>query len=150
VGAGIPPTDSQRVLRALELLDSGHAPPPPAGAPSRLWTEDTRHPTLLAALTMDRARLGERIDARVDAMIENGAQEEVLAAAQAGASATARKALGFEELLNGDVAAMKSRTRRYAKRQLTWLRKLPGVTRIDVTDRSPEDVAQEIHAALRS
>jgi tRNA dimethylallyltransferase len=150
VAAGIPPTDSQRVLRALELLDSGHDPPPPAGAPSRLWTQDTRHPTLLAALVMDRARLAERIDARVDAMVENGAREEVRAAAQAGASATARKALGFEELLRGDVDAMKTRTRRYAKRQLTWLRKLSGVTRIDVTHRSPEDVADEVHAALRS
>jgi tRNA dimethylallyltransferase len=148
VAAGIPPTDAQRVLRALELLDSGHEPPPPAGAPSRLWTADTRHPTLLVALVMDRQRLAERIDARVDAMLAAGAREEVRAAAAAGASATARKALGFEELLRGDVAAMKVRTRRYAKRQLTWLRKLPGVHTIDVTDRPPEDVAAEIHAKI--
>ena len=41
---------------------------------------------------------------------------------------TARKALGFEELLVGDVEAMKRRTRNYARRQLTWMRKLAGVT----------------------
>ena len=59
----------------------------------------------------------------------------------AGASETARKALGFEELLAGDVDAIKRRTRNYAKRQLTWLRKLPDVELVDVTDRSPDEVA---------
>ena len=44
---------------------------------------------------------------------------------------------------------MKTQTRRYAKRQLTWMRKLPGVTPIDVTAREPADVAAELHAALR-
>jgi len=74
----------------------------------------------------------------------------VRAAAAAGASPTARRALGFEELLRGDVDAMKVRTRRYAKRQLTWMRKLPGVRVIDVTGRDPADVAEELHAALRA
>ena len=67
---------------------------------------------------------------------------------QAGASATARKALGFQELLDGDVEAMKTHTRRYAKRQLTWLRKLPGAHLIDITDRTPEDVAAELVAII--
>ena len=49
--------------------------------------------------------------------------------------ALARQALGFEELLRGDAEAMRVRTRRYAKRQLTWLRKLPGAHVIDVTGR---------------
>ena len=62
----------------------------------------------------------------------------------AGASATARKALGFEELLAGDVEAMKRRTRNYAKRQLTWMRKLPGLKTIDTSDRSADAVAAEI------
>jgi tRNA dimethylallyltransferase len=97
---------------------------------------------------MDRRELAERIDARVDAMVAAGALDEVRAAAAAGASSTARKALGFEELLRGDVEAMKTKTRRYAKRQLTWLRKLPGVEPIDVTGRAPEDVAAEIQAMI--
>jgi tRNA dimethylallyltransferase len=49
----------------------------------------------------------------------------------AGASPTARKALGFEELLRGDVDAMKRRTRNYAKRQLTWMRRLEGANLLD-------------------
>jgi tRNA dimethylallyltransferase len=144
--ARIAPTDSTRVTRALELLDAGH--PPPAG--DQLWTEATRVPTVLAALVMDRAELYARIDARVDAMLAAGAADEVRAAAAAGASATARKALGFEQLLAGDVDAMKQATRRYARRQLTWLRKIksPPALRIDVTGRGPEDVAREIRAAL--
>jgi tRNA dimethylallyltransferase len=49
-----------------------------------------------------------------------------------GASRTARKALGFEELLTGDFDAMKRRTRNYAKRQLTWMRRLEGAELVDV------------------
>ena len=58
VAAGIAPTDRQRIIRAHELLAAGHEPPPPAHAPSQLWTTHTRHPTLLAALVMDRDELG--------------------------------------------------------------------------------------------
>ena len=74
-------------------------------------------------------------------MVAAGAGEEVRAADAAGASDTARKALGFAELLTGDVEAMRRRTRNYAKRQLTWMRKLPGVELVDVTGRDPADVA---------
>ena len=47
-------------------------------------------------------------------------------------------------LLAGDVEAMKRRTRNYAKRQLTWMRKLPGAELVDVTGRQPDDVAAEL------
>jgi tRNA dimethylallyltransferase len=129
-------------LRAA-LSDLDFKPPPPGG-PSQLWSEDMRRPTLLAGLTMEREALYARIDARVDAMLAAGAREEVRRAHAAGASQTARKALGFEELLAGDVEAMKRHTRNYARRQLTWMRKLAGVQTIDVTDRDPGDVAREI------
>jgi len=131
-------------VRALELADRGV--PAPAG--DQLWTRATRHPTLLAALVMDRTELYRRIDARVEAMLAVGAAEEVRRAAAAGASPSARQALGFEELLRGDAEAMRVRTRRYAKRQLTWLRKLPGAHVIDVTGRAPAAVAAELRAAL--
>jgi tRNA dimethylallyltransferase len=75
-------------------------------------------------------------------MVADGAEREVRRAGAAGASATARKALGFEELLTGDLEAMKRRTRNYARRQLTWMRKLAAVHVIDVTDRSPQQVAE--------
>jgi tRNA dimethylallyltransferase len=147
--AGVAPSDGRRIVRALELLEGGVEPPPAAGGDSQLWTADTRHPTLLAGLVMDRDALAERIDRRVDAMLAAGARDEVLRAAAQGASATARQALGFEELIAGDVAAMKARTRRYAKRQLTWMRKLPGVRTIDVTGREAQDVAGELHGMIR-
>jgi tRNA dimethylallyltransferase len=139
---GIEPNDRQRVVRALELLDLGELEPPEG--PSQLWSEELRHPTLLAGLTMDRAALYAAIDARVEAMVAAGVREEVRRAYAAGASQTARKALGFDELLAGDVEAMKRRTRNYAKRQQTWMRKLAGVRIIDVGGRHPAAVAREI------
>ncbi|MGH2865473.1 MAG: tRNA (adenosine(37)-N6)-dimethylallyltransferase MiaA [Solirubrobacteraceae bacterium] len=139
---GIDPNDRQRIVRALELSDLGELEPP--DAPSELWSEEMRHPTLLVGLTMEREALYELIDTRVEAMVEAGALEEVRRAHAAGASETARRALGFEELLSGDVEAMKRRTRNYAKRQLTWMRKLAGVRVLDVTGRDPSAVAAEI------
>jgi tRNA dimethylallyltransferase len=140
----IDPRDRTRIVRSLELLELGELEPP--AGPNQLWTAATRHPTRLIGLVMDRAALYERIDARVDAMLEAGAANEVRAANAAGASETARKALGFDELLAGDVEAMKRRTRNLARRQLTWMRKLAGVEVVDVTERDPEDVAGELLA----
>ncbi len=136
------PADRSRVIRALELLELGELPRP--DGPSRLWTEETRHPTLLVGLVMERQALYRRIDRRVEEIVAAGAEAEVSRADAARASLTARKALGFEELLAGDVEAMKRRSRRYAKRQLTWMRKLAGVTEIDVTGRGAAEVAREI------
>jgi tRNA dimethylallyltransferase len=130
--AGVEPTDRTRIVRALELLEMGEEPAP-AGPESRLWTAELRRPTLLFGLTMERERLYEQIDARTEAMVAAGAADEVRRANAAGASPTARKALGFEELLRGDVEAMKRRTRNYAKRQLTWMRRLEGVELVDVS-----------------
>jgi tRNA dimethylallyltransferase len=138
----IEPADRQRVVRALELLDAGELEPPEGQ--SELWTAEMRRPTLLIGLVMERERLYARIDARVQGMIAGGVQDEVRRANAGGASATARKALGFEELLSGDVEAMKRRTRNYARRQLTWMRKLASVTELDATDRSAEDLADEV------
>ena len=146
VAQAIEPSDRSRVVRALELAELGELEEPPEE--SQLWTAETRRPTLLFGLVMDRAELYRKIDARVDRMLEQGAAEEVRRAGAAGASRTARKALGFDELLAGDVEEMKRRTRNYAKRQLTWMRKLAGVRTIDVTGRRALDVAGEIVRVL--
>ena len=142
--AEIDPNDQRRIVRSLELLEAGELEPPTE--PSQLWTEETRWPTLLVGLTMEREALYARIDARVEAMLQHGAQAEVLAANAAGASPTARKALGFEDLLSDDIEAMKRHTRNYARRQLTWMRKLAGVRLIDMTDLSPQQAAREVVA----
>lgn len=117
---------------------------PPGAEDNELWAEETRHPTVIAGLTMDRAALYERIDARVEQIVAAGGAEEVRRAEAASPSRTARKALGYEELLRGDIETLKKRTRNYARRQLTWMRKMANVHTIDRTDRSDEDVAAEI------
>jgi tRNA dimethylallyltransferase len=157
----VDPHDRHRIVRELELLDVGEAEAaggsgwregldaaPAARTPSQLWTAATRHPTLLVGLTMEREALRTRIDARVEALVAAGAGDEVRRAHAAGASPTARKALGFAELLAGDAEAMRRRTRQLAKRQETWMRKLAGVHRIDVTGRDADAVAAEIEALL--
>ncbi len=138
----IDPNDGRRVVRSLELLEAGQLKP--RSGPSELWSEELRHPTLLVGLVMDRTALYEAIDERVDRMVRLGAVQEVRSAERAGASQTARRALGFADLLEGDVDAMKRRTRNYARRQLTWMRKLGAVQVIDVTGRDPGALAREI------
>jgi tRNA dimethylallyltransferase len=138
----IAPTDRQRIVRALELDAIGALEPPQEA--NQLWTGEMRHPTRLIGLVMEREALYARIEARVDAMVAAGAVEEVRAAHAAGASPSARQALGFDELLQGDIDAMKRRTRNYAKRQLTWMRKLPNVELVDVTGREPGEIALDL------
>jgi len=140
--AEIDPNDRQRIVRALELFDLGELEPPEG--PSQLWSRELRHPTLLVGLMMERAALYAAIDERVEEMLRREAREEVVRANATGASDTARRALGFQELLEGDVERMKQRTRNYAKRQLTWMRKLPDVTLVDVSERTPDSVAGEV------
>lgn len=141
LAATIDPNDPRRTIRALETLEQGESAAD--RTENRLWTDDMRVPTQLFSLVMDREILYERIEQRVDRMVEGGAINEVESAAII-AGKTARQALGFNELLEGDVETMKIKTRRYAKRQLTWLRKLAGATEIDVTERASRDVALEI------
>jgi tRNA dimethylallyltransferase len=119
----------------------------PAGAQdSELWSPETRHPTTIFGLDMDRGQLYERIDARTEAIVAAGAEEEVRRAEALGPSRTARKALGFDELLSGDVERMKKRSRNYARRQLTWMRKIPNLRTIDRTGRTDAEVAPKIVA----
>lgn len=143
--ARIEPGDRQRIVRSLELLEAGELEPPEEE--SQLWTGEVRHPTLLVGLVMERRSLYDRIERRVDEMVAAGAEEEVRRAADAGASATARKALGFEQLLASDPAGMKRRSRHYARRQLTWMRKLAGIRVFDTSGQDPAATASRILAA---
>jgi tRNA dimethylallyltransferase len=124
---------------ALAELSLVKAAPEAEG--SELWSPETRHPTTIFGLDMDRPRLYERIDARTEAIVAAGAEDEVRRAEALGPSRTARVALGFDELLAGDLEAMKQRSRNYARRQLTWMRKIPNLVAIDRTDLSDAEVA---------
>jgi tRNA dimethylallyltransferase len=121
---------------------------PSGSEDSELWSPQTRRPTTLFGLDMERSRLYERIDARTEAIVAGGAEEEVRRAEALGPSRTARKALGFDELLSGDVEQLKKRSRNYARRQLTWMRKIPNLRAVERTDRSDAQVAEQIAATL--
>jgi tRNA dimethylallyltransferase len=145
----VDPNDRKRIARLTELARAGIEAEPDS---ERLWTAELRHPSLLVGLTMDREELARRIDLRVDEMIAAGAAEEVREAAEAGPSRTARAALGFEQLLaeiDGapsveTIEAIKASHRAYARRQLTWMRRMVGVVLVDRTTRSDAEVAGTI------
>jgi tRNA dimethylallyltransferase len=143
--AGVDPNDRKRIARLTELTRAGIEP---ARSSDRLWTAELRHPTLLVGLSMARGQLGERIDARVDEMVASAAGDEARRAAASGASRTARAALGFEDLLNGNPRAMKRAHRQYARRQLTWMRRMEDVVVVDRTARDDADVAEKILGLL--
>jgi tRNA dimethylallyltransferase len=151
----------RRVLRALELaLVQPGGPSPPAGEYGRLWLPGTRYPYILFALEEEREVLRRRVDERVPAMIAAGAVQEVAALLAAGTpSRTVAQAIGVRELsdhlagigsLDEAVAAMQSRTRRFVRRQTTWMRKLPDAVRIRVSGRPPAAVADEIAGTFRN
>lgn len=127
----IHPHNVKRVIRALEMHDEGVCYADQASGFSRP-REMFEHVSY--ALTMDRARLYERIDKRVDVMMSNGLLDEVrhLVEVGAGDALTSRQAIGYKELidyldggcsLDSAVDLIKQRSRRYAKRQLTWCRR---------------------------
>lgn len=136
-------------LRAA-LAELSLAKVPPESGESELWSPETRHPTTIFGLDMDREQLYERIGARTDAIVAGGAVEEAHRADALGPGRTARKALGFDELLAGDIEEMKKRSRNYARRQLTWMRKIPNLHWIDRTGLSDEQVAGQIAIGCRA
>ena len=139
---GVHPNDRKRIARALELQRAGLDPPPPGGG--ELWTAELRHPTLLVGLTMDRDALAARIAERARAIAASGAADEARAAEEAGVSRTARAAIGFDELLAGDLEAYERAQRAFARRQLTWMRRLEGAQVIDRTDLDDAAVADRV------
>jgi tRNA dimethylallyltransferase len=141
--------DRKRVVRALELSDAGHSLAP---THNRLWTEDTRLPTTIFALDLPVEELDRRIDARTRAMADAGAADEARAAWELPLSDTARKVLGLEQFAtlpeDEAIAAVAHATRRLARNQQQWLRKMPGVVRLD-GNRPAAEVADEIIALGR-
>lgn len=144
--ARVHPNDRKRLVRALELTDSGRSLAPAA---DRLWTEDTRLPTTIVVLDLALEELDRRIEERTRAMVEGGAVEEAHRAWSRPLSKTARHILGLEELatlpVDEAVAALAQATRRLARYQRKWLRRMPNVVTLD-GNRSAEEVADDIVA----
>lgn len=152
----IHPHNVRRVVRALEMLDEGVS----YARQSAGFSESREHyPSLQFALTMDRARLYARIDARVDAMMRAGLLDEVRGLMDAGAAdaLTSRQAIGYKELIDAlegrctigeAVDLIKLRSRRYAKRQLSWFRRDPRITWLDMDVLDADGAARLIVDAL--
>ena len=135
-------TDGYRAGRAVALGEAGGDASPGTG----FWESPLRRKTLLFGLLRDREELYGRIDRRVDRMVDAGAAADV-ARLDAVASATARQVIGFEELPEGRIDDMKSRTRRYAKRQLTWMRRMQLTETFDLSSGNPSEAAAAVARA---
>ncbi len=144
------PNDRRRIVRALELAEAGASLAP---GTNRLWTEETRHPTLAVGLDVPVEILNRRIEERTLRMVERGVVEEVAAALAGPLSSTARKVIGLEEFAtlprDEAMAAVALRTRQYAAYQRKWLRRVPGVVSVRA-DRPPDAVADEILEMARA
>jgi tRNA dimethylallyltransferase len=142
--ARLHPNDRRRVVRALELTELGSSLLPEA---DRLWTAETRHPTLVFGLEVPRDVVAERIAQRARQMFDAGVVEEVRAALRSPISSTAVRALGLRDVsdLPRDeaLAALITRTRRYAAYQRKWMRRIPGLVSVNA-DRPSDEVADEI------
>ena len=135
--ARLHPADTKRILRALEVYrETGETI---TAHDERTRSLPPRYDAVWLGLRFaDREDMKALIDRRVDAMVRSGLEEEVRALLQSGLppSATAWQAIGYKEFLGvlegtatmeQAVAEVKLRSRQYAKRQLTWLRRNPAI-----------------------
>jgi tRNA dimethylallyltransferase len=148
--AAVHANDRRRVVRALELADAGSSLRPGS---DRLWTGETRHPTLVVGLDVPRDELERRIELRARTMLRRGAAGEARAALAGRLSPTAAKVIGLREAAElpeeEAIAAIALRTRQYAAYQRKWMRRIPGLVSVP-GDRPPRETAREIlHLAGR-
>lgn len=152
----IHPNNVRRVIRAFELLEQGTTY---ACEHSTLHVRRDRHPTLYLGLNLNREVLYERINARVDRMVGEGllAEVESLVAQGLGDALTSRQAIGYKEMLevvrgeatlDDAVERIKTATRRYAKRQLTWFRSDERIHWLDATRADVSSLADEAMGLL--
>jgi tRNA dimethylallyltransferase len=148
--ARLHPNDRRRIVRALELAELGSSLRPET---DRLWSGETRHPTMIFGLDVPREVLVERIEARTRSMFAAGVEEEVLRALAGPVSATAAHALGLRDVAElpreEALAALILRTRRYAAYQRKWLRRIPDAVMVN-GDRPAGEVADEIVELART
>lgn len=157
VARGLHPNDQVRVMRALELVRAGS----PVGAARARWREAApEHRVLYVGLTMPREALGPRLRARARAMAADGLAAEVGALLAHGHNLAlpAMRGIGYRHFvevaagrLSEDeaISAMERDTVAYARRQLTWFRREPGIRWIDVLAAGgPEGAAQSIERML--
>ena len=139
--AAIHPNNIKRVIRALEFMEESGSSIASHNMQQR--ERESFYRSVFFVLTMDRARLYERIDRRVDLMMERGLVDEVRGLWKMGIrrDSTSMQGIGYKQIygyLEGEydleeaVRLVKRDTRHFAKRQLTWFRREKDVIWIDL------------------
>lgn len=142
----VSPNDTKRVIRALELHAQGLSY---REQKERFAEIDAYYPTVMLAIAYEPEHLAQRIDKRVDEMIEAGLVQEVQGLLENGYEQvlTANQAIGYKEMfeylrgecsLDAAVDRIKTATRQYAKRQRTWFRKDKRIHWLDETKLGPQ------------
>lgn len=151
----IHPNDTRRVTRALEIAETFNAPS--SQVREAHGFADRPYQTLHLALDLDRDTLNAHIDARCEAMLEQGLLQEVRDLRERGYGPELRpmKSIGYRhmmpvaegaETLANALVSMQTDTRRFARRQRTWLRPLPNVEWFD--PRSPDPILTRVEQFL--
>lgn len=155
----IHPNNLRRIIRALEVC---HVT---GKTFTQVNAESIRKPVydaLILGIDTDRQLLYERIDRRVDIMLEKGLLDEVkkLKEAGIGRDTTAMQAIGYKELLDflegeisfdGAVDKIKQESRRYAKRQLTWFRRNSDINWVNIGDeKAIEEIMEKCKGFLNT
>lgn len=141
--SSIHPNNVKRVIRAIEIFETTGKTITIQNDESRC--EDSEYEFLIFCLDMDRDKLYDRIDKRVDMMFKDGLQREVANLLEMGYNLEDKsmQGLGYKEIiwyydqkitLEEANYIIKRDSRHYAKRQLTWFRKLKGVNWINAND----------------
>jgi tRNA dimethylallyltransferase len=152
----ISPNDLRRITRALEVYYlSGKTISEQKKSAKGLYG---KFPVRIFGLNRERKNLYERINARVEAMFDAGAIEEVKTLLGMNLSLTARKIIGIKEIqgflenkydLKTAKDEMKKNTRRFAKRQMTWFRADKRVEWLDVDGMAAEKIKDKIYSLLQ-
>ncbi|MEG0584985.1 MAG: tRNA (adenosine(37)-N6)-dimethylallyltransferase MiaA [Christensenellaceae bacterium] len=134
----IHPNDKKRVIRRLEILQSGKTDSYDFDVPN------TEHQFIISGLSTDRKLLYERINQRVDDMIQNGLIDEAKCVYnQYGGKITSMQAIGYKEIVGffedkisqeECIELIRRNTRRFAKRQLTWFCRDERINWINTTE----------------
>lgn len=137
------PNNERRVLRALEVLElTGKS----MANFQQEWGGESPYKLVMIGLIMEREQLYQRINQRVDQMIDSGLIDEVKALLRKGTlswQATSLQAIGYKEIiqyLQGELTKeqaidlLKRNTRRFAKRQITWFKRMKEITWFNPAD----------------
>lgn len=153
----IHPHNVRRVIRAIEMAYAGESY---AEQKAHFSHAEPFYPTSYFGLTMDRDRLYQRINQRVDDMFEQGLVNEVTSLVDSGYknALTSMQAIGYKEVidaLDGKITIdesrdlIKLRTRRYAKRQISWFKRDRRITWIDMDTHTVDTAINFIEESLQ-